>query len=211
MGDERAAAMVAVVELQVTAWLAEGAHAISTDAGFVYKGWLEAADEARLDRHFNKTLAWILAHQDDEDCDFLLESWLDKRLEFEPVAEPCFRAVRRSYKKPDGTFILKHVVRQKNLPKDVVLAALRWCTLFPDHADAINRLGPLTGIELANTIGADRLTQVAARVFCYQDLDILIADRFKLAAARATLGALFSIGESFPRAEKLARIYFVRW
>ena len=208
---ERASAMVGMVEGHVAAWLAHGEHAVSAEAQFVYTDWLEAADEARLRRFRNETLAWILCHQDDESCDFVLESWLDKHLEFEPVAEAYFRAVRRLYNKVDGSFILKHVVRQKELPDDMLLAALYWCALFPDHEDAINRFGPLTSFNRADIIGDCRLTRVAARIFYRQDVSALVNDPYKLAAARATLGALFSVGEFYPLAEKLARIYFVRW
>jgi hypothetical protein len=211
IGGEHAVKMVAAVEDHVAAWLAHRDHAASDEAQFIYKAWLEAAHGAQLRRFSNELLAWILAHQDDDNCDFVLESWLDKHLEFDPVAEPCFRAVRRLYNKRHCAFILKHVVRQKKLPEDVFLAALCWCAQFPDHEDALNRLGPLVGINQAIIVGAAQLTRITAKVLYHTNVDSLIVDPYKLAAARATLGSLFSIGESFTPAEKLARVYFIRW
>jgi hypothetical protein len=211
IGGERAAAMVASIETHVAAWLAHGDNAISDDAKFVYKSWLEAADEGRLRRFFDETLVWILTHQDDDKCDFVLESWLDKHLDFHLIAEPCFRAVRRLHDDARGAFILKHVVRQKNLPEDVIFAALCWCARFPDHADALNRLGPLLNAAPMGRIDIKQMIRVAARVLYYQNIVSLIADPFKVAAARATLGSLNSISPTYPLAEKLARIYFIRW
>jgi hypothetical protein len=93
----------------------------------------------------------------------------------------------------------------------MIFAALCWCKRFPDHEDALIRLGPLITIDRANTMGAAQLTRVTARVLYHQEIDALIVEPFKLAVARATLGSLFSIGETFPLAEKLARIYLIRW
>src|SRR5262249_33918835 len=42
-------------------------------------------------------------------------------------------------------------------------------------------------------------------------LETILQNPSGLVVARATLGSLFGIGEVFPLAEKLARIYFVRW
>jgi hypothetical protein len=44
-----------------------------------------------------------------------------------------------------------------------------------------------------------------------RDIGDVVSDRAKLAAARATLRSLFTLGEIFPHAEKLARKYFVQW
>ena len=208
---DKAIAMVSKVAEHIAAWLRQDEFAISGQARYIYVGWLEAAPGAQFDQFHNDIVSWILVHQNEDYCSFVLRSWLDRGLEFDPVAEPCFKIVRRSCRDLDAVFILKHVVRQKRLPEDVIFAALCWCSLFADHEDALNRLGPLLRIDRADLIGPARLTRVTAKVLFHQDVEIFLADPFKLAAARATLGSLFDIGRTFPPAEKLARIYFARW
>jgi hypothetical protein len=210
-GRETAATMVEKIESQVDAWLASGGHAGGPDARLVYSSWLEAAPVRKRRRFYDQTLEWILAHQDDERCSYLLESWLDKQLEFEPVSEACFRAVHRLYREPNGAFILKHVVRQKKLPATTIVEALSWCNRFPDHMDALNRLGPLLRVDWAKQFGAAPFVRVAAKVLFHQNIDAAVSDGLKLVVMRATIGSLFAIGAFFPTAEMLARIYFVRW
>jgi hypothetical protein len=206
-----AAGMVRKVTDHLTNWLNHNDHADSEKAGFVYGNWLEAAEGAQLRQFFGEILNWIVVHQDDDCCEFVLEPWLDRGLEFDPVANTCFSIVRRSYDDPNATFILKHVVRQEKLPEDVVFAALCWCSLFPDHEDALNRLGPLLDVDREIIVGSARLTRVAAKVLLHLKVEALLADPFKLAAARAVLGSLFNMGKNFAPSEKLARVYFVRW
>ena len=208
---DAAADMVSQVKAHVVAWLKEGERSIKEKAMFIYKPWLEAASRTQLRLLSGEILTWILAHQDSSSCDFVLESWLDKGLEFSPVADACFRAVRRLYDNHEAAFILKHVVRQQELPADVVLAALYWCARFPDHEDVVSRLGPLISIDSAEIVGAHRLTKVAGKVLHNVRLETHLADVSKRAALRALLARVFEIGNAFPAAEKLARIYFARW
>ena len=211
IGGDRASEMVRAIEGRVAAWLDAGDNAIRDGAGFICKSWLEAAQPPHLERFSTETIAWILAHQNGDHLDFVIESWLDRGLPFEPVREASFRAVRRLCDKPDATFILKHVVRQDDLPGDVVLAALQWCAGLPDHEDAINRLGPLVTFGKAELVDPELTVRVVARVLRHQSIDDIVLDRTKLVLARAILVQLFRIGVFLPRAEILARIYLVRW
>jgi hypothetical protein len=208
---ERANQMVTAIEGHAKAWLAHGDHATRIEAQFIYKGWLEAADESARGRLSPRIIAWIEVHQNSDTSDFVLESWLDQGLGFEAVRQACFRAVCRLYDKPEGTYILKHVVRQRELPDGVVFAALFWCAKFPCHEDALNRLRPLVSLDRKEQMGAPLLVRVASQVLANQPVESIARDQQRRLAARATLAQLMGIGASFPLAEKLARIYFVRW
>ena len=208
---DRAVEMVALVEAHVTAWLANGDNATSEHARFVYQGWLEAADELEIRRFSRETITWIEAHYDSDGCNYVLESWLDKHLDFDTIAEPCYRIVCRSFDKPECGYILKHVVRRLELPVHVVFAALCWCARFPEHEDALTRMGPLIRVRWLDPIGAARLTQVAAKVLCCQIADEFVVDPFRLCHSALRWGSLFEIGETFYQAEKLAGFILCGW
>jgi hypothetical protein len=207
----RAGEMVDRVAGHVAKWLAHEDNAISEEARFVLASWLEASSASQLRRFESETINWILLHEKGEGCDFVLETWLDNGLEFAPVAQACFVSVRRLCDKPDATFILKFVVRKQNLPVDIVSAALNWCARFPGHEDASSRLTPLVSMDRASDVGFARVTSTAATVLLHLKPTVFVADRFMIVYARALLGALFEIGVVYPPAEKLARIYLVRW
>jgi hypothetical protein len=53
--------------------------------------------------------------------------------------------------------------------------------------------------------------QVASAILYRRPVNSFAESPRALSEARAILGFLFCLGRSFPRAEKLARIYFVKW
>jgi hypothetical protein len=209
IGGNRGAAIVAAAEKYISDWLAAYDHANSNEAAFVYKAWLEAAEGPRLRRFFSEILNWIFVCDDSEIASFVLESWLAKDLEFEPVAEAVFNVIRRLYKSPSGAFLLKYVLRRGNVPDDIIFAALCWCARHPKHGDAVARLGSLS--QRDGPFDDSQFVQVAAWVLYHQDSDIPSFVPFRKMLARALLVSLFIRGRQYPRAEKLARIYFVRW
>jgi hypothetical protein len=204
---EVAARMVNVIELHVAAWV--NTHATHELAKYLYCSWLEAARGPCQRRFYAETLAAILANAEEEDSDYLLESWLDQRLEFEPVRAACFTALHRLRHSPEGTYILKHIVRQRGLPDEVVCDAVDWCKGHPAHPDAINRIGPLVTARTSNVVGIRRLTLVVTRVLHLADFGTIVSDSTKVAATRGSLGSLFAVGKYYPRAGRVASICLV--
>jgi hypothetical protein len=142
----------------------------------------------------------------------VIEPWLDKELDFELIAEPYFHAVRKLCTTINGTFLLKHinvVARHKGLPSDVVMAALLWCARFADHPDAPDRLSRV--LRRGGSADATIVTRVAAKVLFHVDFSDVLPKVHTVASARSILGSLFTLGHTHALAEKLARIYFVRW
>jgi hypothetical protein len=81
----------------------------------------------------------------------------------------------------------------------------------PDRkVDAINRLAPLLAFH-RDVVDAQLLIRVVARVLYHQSVDGILDGANRVVGARSILWALFEIGNGYPLAEKLARIYFVRW
>jgi hypothetical protein len=203
--------MTALVEDKIATWLTKEGRVTSTEARFIFEAWLRGASDTKIRRFFVETLEWVEAHKESRDCGFVLDNWLSRHLEFDLVKEACFAAVRNTFEEESGAFILKFVTRQKKLPKDIVLAALSWCANFPKHPDALYRIGPLIRIENADMIGASRLVGVTAKVLLQFKPDDLASDAQLRGVARATIGSLFTVGKIYGEAEKLGRVYFVRW
>ena len=201
--------MVSLVQPQVEAWLAVDGRVTSADARFVYAAWLEGVPGPRQRRFYDETLAWISAYVDEEMSVNLLAPWLDQRLEFAPVRDACFKAVHRGRDSPQGTYILKHIVRRRDLPDDVIRDAPEWCDRHAAHRDTINRFGPLLNRRISSVVGLPRLVRIATRVLRRADLAAIASDSAMVAATRATIATLFGIGRHYPRAELVARISLV--
>lgn len=207
----QALAVVEVIEAVVEEWLSRGDNATRPGADIVYSSWLESVPPSKLRRFYDQTLAWIEHNKDNDDCDFLLETWLDKRLDFDVVAEACFAAVRRLYRRKEAVYILKHVVRQEELPAEIVLCAYFWCAKFPGHPDVLSRFSPLTRPRHWSLIGEKTFIGICARILNATAPESFLDTAYATAVARSLLATVFQLGSVHATAENLARIHFVRW
>ncbi|HEX8166600.1 MAG TPA: hypothetical protein VF601_12535 [Beijerinckiaceae bacterium] len=209
---ERAAEMVAFVQGKLETWLSVEDHATTHEAGFIYRAWLRAkTGKLKDDPLLPAIMTWISLHREDENLSFVLRAALERGIPFEVVAEVCFDVVRREWNKPEGSFLLKHVVKQKALSEDIILAALCWCAKFPSTPDSLTRFHSLLRWGHLAHLTPSRITSVAAQILLHLSLDDIVSKPYYLSAAPALLGELFKLGHDFPEAEKLARIYFIRW
>jgi hypothetical protein len=106
-------------------------------AQFVYKAWLDAGGQrASIDQH---VLRWLSFHGRKAVAVYVLVAWLSAEGEFQSVAGYCLDWFAKHSESSEAAFLLKFIVRQPNLPTDVLHAAIRWCARFSSDPNAIWR------------------------------------------------------------------------
>ena len=175
---------VGKVEAHVLAWL--GKHEMSEDAGFVYKGWLDAGGS--IDRVRVSIFDWLAANFDSDQTDFLLKAWLEATRDFNSVRVPALQWFKRNKDKLDAVYVLKFIVRERELPSDAIEDVIAWCTTFPHVLDSVCRIFPILSHYGSGTLEKP-LIDAAMLVLEHIRMDWL-TDKGVRDATVATIGVL---------------------
>lgn len=130
-----------LIDRRVLAWI-EVFGAIE-DAQFVYRAWLNAGGQRDLIDTY--VITWVEAHGTAEVAKYVYDAWLAAGGDFAIISRSCLAWFSAHAATIEAGFVLKYIIRQKDLPPTILHAAIRWCALFPDSEDAIWRVMSVLG------------------------------------------------------------------
>ena len=169
------------VEGHVLAWL--GKHDTLEAAEFVYKSWLDAGGLSDLIR--SPMVRWLDANLGHVRSDFIINAWLAATRDFATVRTSALAWLKQNKTNPDAKFVLKFVVRDRDLPLETIEDVIFWCTNFPNTLDTICRIGPMFS-RFASGPLEKRLTEVTLLVLEHLEANWL-TDK---GAREATIGTI---------------------
>jgi len=114
-------------------------------------------------------LKWIGDFGTTEAAQFVYWPWLAAGGSFESIAHKCLEWFDKYRTKIDAVFVLKYIVRQKDLPSDAIRNAILWCARFSDHEESIWRITSLLG---RYSRASEAVAIVRAFVICVRSLDL---------------------------------------
>ena len=133
---------LAAVRRPVEEWLAHEDNGLRPEAAIVYRVWLNAT---KYTHWVEKPLAeWLAVNGSADVAESVFHAWLHAGGRFVFIRKQVFEWLRAHTLERNAVYVLKHVVKQRALPDDLTLKALKWCADFADDRDAIWRLNSLS-------------------------------------------------------------------
>jgi hypothetical protein len=134
----------ALVEEAIRDWLAVGGNRTRPEAQFVFQSWLDAKGEVTFIQA--DVLHW-LGYGDNavlSGADFIYRAWGDAEKKLPETMLPYACAwVRAHQHEQDAVYCIKYVAEADNLDARTTRAILNWCNHYPNHEDALGRMGRL--------------------------------------------------------------------
>lgn len=109
-----------------------------TEARFVYKHWLDAGGDPSM--LLPRLVDWLDTHGHDIGAEYIYTSWLNAGGELNLIY-PYFGVwIDKSSRNEEFVHISKNLSRRPDLTLDLATAIIRWCSIFPENEDTLDRL-----------------------------------------------------------------------